>query len=100
VSQEAASPILQPSVLFDRLAGALRLISGIVPSPPVYSVRGDVFPARAGARVKLQTDLDGVWTPAGSGRIVRGGAFSIHVSDPGTYRVLYHGIAGPAITVG
>ena len=95
---DLASVPARPSSLLQRLASVLSLITGI--APPAYAVSGHVFPARPGSVVTVQAESDGDWIAVASGTVARGGGYSIAVADPGTYRVLYNGIAGPRITVG
>jgi stage II sporulation protein D len=90
--------LMQPFSLLDHIAHLLRLITGL--ALPAYAVTGDVFPARPGAVVTVQADNDGAWVAVGSGKLGRGGRYSVPVTEPGTYRVLYRGIAGPQITLG
>ena len=65
-----------------------------------YLVTGTLFPAGRGSRLAVQLRRNGRWTTVGSGRVVRGGRYSIPVAHRGAYRVRFHGTAGPEINVG
>jgi stage II sporulation protein D len=82
------------SSLIEQIFAALRL--------PVttYAVTGSVFPARAGARVTVQSDGGDGWRTVATGAIGAGGGYSIDVARRGEYRVRYDGNTGPEITVG
>jgi hypothetical protein len=65
-----------------------------------YAVSGTVYPVVAGATVTVQCARGGDWMLAASGTASATGRYSIPVSGPGVYRVIYHGIVGPKIAVG
>lgn len=65
-----------------------------------YAVTGTVFPAGPGARVTVEFDPGDAWARIASAPVAADGRYSVRVADPGAYRVLYDGIAGPRITVG
>jgi hypothetical protein len=39
------------------------------------------------------------WRPTGTARLSAAGAFSLKLTAPGRYRVVYQSIDGPAVTV-
>jgi stage II sporulation protein D len=65
-----------------------------------YAVNGTVFPLVPGAAVTVQYNPGAGWSAVASGSVKADGRYSIHVADPGSYRVLYDGTVGPKITVG
>jgi len=65
-----------------------------------YAVSGTVYPVVARATVTVQYDTGSDWMPAASGIPSATGRYSIPVSGPGIYRVIYHGTVGPKIAVG
>jgi stage II sporulation protein D len=79
---------------------------GTAPSAPAQAaavwrlgLSGTITPARRGAWVRVQRRSGGHWktyvlTTAGAG-----GRYSTRVGEPGTYRVLYRGAPGPAVSV-
>jgi stage II sporulation protein D len=63
-------------------------------------VSGSVSPGRRGARYDLQR-LDATsWTTIGHGRLRRGGAWSATVRGAGSYRIVFGGLASPAVVTG
>ncbi|MDE3130801.1 MAG: SpoIID/LytB domain-containing protein, partial [Acidobacteriota bacterium] len=79
------------------LAGALSAVR--LPTNR-YAVTGTVFPVTPHAHVRIQFDPGDGWVSVASGVVAGNGSYSVAVADPGTYRVLYAGIAGPAVSVG
>jgi stage II sporulation protein D len=65
----------------------------------VPALHGGLFPARAGARYAVQELVSGTWRTVMHLRLGPGGTFSTHVGSPGSYRVVYAGLDGPAVTV-
>jgi stage II sporulation protein D len=65
-----------------------------------YAVSGTVYPVVAGTTVTVQYDRGGDWMLAASGSAAATGRYSIPVSGPGVYRVIYRGTVGPKIAVG
>jgi stage II sporulation protein D len=82
------------ALAIDRAIGTLRLPTAR------YAVTGRVFPASLGARVAIQFDAGAGWSTVASGPVSSAGGYSVHVADPGSYRVRYAGTTGPEITVG
>ena len=64
------------------------------------ALHGSVFPGHAGDHYAVQESQSGHWTTIKSLRLATGGAYVATVAGPGTYRVLYRGLTGPAVTVG
>jgi stage II sporulation protein D len=65
-----------------------------------YAVNGTVFPLVPGAGVTVQYNPGAGWSTIATGSVKADGRYSIHVADPGSYRVIYDGTVGPEITVG
>jgi stage II sporulation protein D len=82
------------ALAIDRAIGTLRLPTAR------YAVTGRVFPANPGATVTIQFDAGDGWSTVASGPITSTGGYSVHVADPGSYRVHYGGTTGPEISVG
>jgi stage II sporulation protein D len=70
------------------------LVAGAIPA-----VDGSVFPARAGDPVTIQVRGPGGWKNVASARLDAGGTYSLQVPGPGTYRIVYAGLNGPAVNV-
>lgn len=62
-------------------------------------VSGSVFPAGRGARVRVQHEADGRWVTVATAGLLAGGRYSVAVAYPGSYRVRYGSVTGPAITL-
>ena len=93
------APVEQPP---QRAAG--EGTGGVTPSarmtrfPTIASLAGEVLPARDGERVRIEVRRDGRWsTILTTG--VRGGAYRAAVTQPGTYRAVFRGDAGPAVRI-
>jgi stage II sporulation protein D len=67
--------------------------------PDVGGLSGTVFPARKGARVRIELRLLGRWVPVGETTTDRRGRYRAGVSAAGLYRVRYRGDAGPGVRV-
>jgi stage II sporulation protein D len=67
--------------------------------PDVAGLAGTVFPARKGARVRVERRFHGRWIPAGETTTRRGGRYHAGVTAPGLYRVRYKGDAGPGVRI-
>jgi stage II sporulation protein D len=62
-------------------------------------LEGTISPARAGRWLTVQR-LDGTrWVTATDAHVLRGGRYSVAVSGPGVYRVVYGKAVGPAVRV-
>jgi len=64
-----------------------------------HELQGTTFPAVAGQVVLAQRLITGGWSRAGVSRLTVEGAYDIPVAAPGLYRVVYHGVDGPAVSV-
>jgi stage II sporulation protein D len=67
---------------------------------PRRVVSGNVFPASAGAVIRVQRRTDGRWRSVTSTRAGSGGAYAVKVLAPGVYRAVYAGVAAPSVTLG
>lgn len=79
--------------------GQSALVRGHVANMGGYAVTGTIYPPDPGAGVTVQYRTGRSWFVAGSGIVAADGSYSVPVSGPGVYRVLYGGIVGPKITV-
>jgi stage II sporulation protein D len=79
------------------IAQAKRLHGLLVAVPP--AIRGSVFPARKGSLVTVEVHAGSGWRASSKVRLSAGGAFAVLLPAPGTYRVAYHGVNGPAVEV-
>jgi stage II sporulation protein D len=81
----------------DATGGAQPAAAGPHPSA---TVSGTVVPARRGAEVQIQMRQAGAWKTVASTTVRSGGAYRAGVAQPGTYRAVFSGDAGPGIRVG
>jgi len=68
--------------------------------PPPRGLHGSVFPAPKGAPITIQRSTAGGWRTVRHARITAGGRYSLRLRAAGLYRIVYHDVPGPAITVG
>ena len=66
---------------------------------PRAVVAGSVVPARVGAEVQIQLREGGRWQTVTSTIVRRGGTYRAAVARRGTYRAVFSGDAGPAVTI-
>ncbi len=99
VTMPAHSARELPGVPSRIVAAIVRLVRVPV-GLPTLGVRGRVFPAPGrGARVTVEAvQRGGGWRTVGSAPLT-GGRYALVVPSPGTYRVLYAGLSGPAVSV-
>jgi stage II sporulation protein D len=62
-------------------------------------LRGNVSPARRGERLGIESRVAGRWRSVARVRARSGGAYRLKLHHRGLYRVVWHGLDGPAITV-
>ncbi len=65
----------------------------------VSGLHGTVFPAPTHGRATIQLSTRRGWRTVLHARIGRGGAYDTALPGPGTYRIVYRGLYGPAVTV-
>ena len=65
----------------------------------IGSITGEVLPARLGERVRVQVRRGGRWRGMGSTTARAGGSYRFTVTQPGTYRAVFRGDAGPGVLV-
>jgi stage II sporulation protein D len=70
------------------------LISGAVPG-----LHGTISQARRGAKLTVQQQDSHGWHTVARSTVGAGGSYGLRLSGPGTYRVLYGGLVGPAVVV-
>jgi stage II sporulation protein D len=58
---------------------------------------GQVIPGPPGAAFSVQLRKGGRWQTVAHGHLDSAGAYAVVVARTGTYRVLYHGLAGPTV---
>jgi stage II sporulation protein D len=75
------------------------LVDSLLAEARRSSLHGRVFPATAGSRVSVQKRRRGRWRQLAWARTRRGGYYDVVLPGPGSYRVLYHGLAGETITI-
>jgi stage II sporulation protein D len=61
---------------------------------------GEVLPAQRGMSVMVQRRVNGHWRTVRRAALGRGGSYSIGLTHPGRYRVVYRGLDGPGVSVG
>ncbi len=66
----------------------------------VLAIHGTVFPARKGSVVAIQLHRRQGWRTVKRIRPSARGAYVTSLSQPGSYRAVYRGAAGPALSVG
>jgi stage II sporulation protein D len=71
------------------------LVAGAVPA-----MYGTVFPAHKGDALAVEAAGAHGWTTVMQTHVSDGGAYAVQLPGPGTYRVVYRGIAGPSVNVG
>ena len=64
----------------------------------IASLAGELLPARDGERVRVQARGDGRWHTILSVR-VRAGTYRAAITQPGSYRAVFRGDAGPAVRI-
>jgi stage II sporulation protein D len=69
------------------------------PRSQVPALRGTVFPAPRNARISVQLRTAGGWHTVEQESLGAGGAYAGPILTPGTYRVLYSGLAGPTLAI-
>jgi len=82
----------------DAILALVPLIRELV-AGPARGIHGTVFPARRGEQVRVQREASGRWHMVATTRLAVGGAYGVALSASGTYRVLYNGLDGPAVSV-
>ena len=80
------------------------LVNDLVGGGTVAGVRGTVFPAPPAERtqaatVAIQVSVGHGWRTLTHARLGAGGTYAVTVPAPGTYRVVYRGLDGPAVSV-
>jgi stage II sporulation protein D len=62
-------------------------------------LEGTIAPARTGRWVRVERRVVTRCAPASDARVLRGGRYSVAVSGPGVYRVVYGQAVGPSVRV-
>ena len=58
-----------------------------------------MFPAARGSVVTVQRHTSKGWRRLRRVRIGANGSYALAIASPGSYRVLYAGVGGPAVTL-
>jgi stage II sporulation protein D len=81
------------------ILSVLPIIKAIV-AATVPSIHGSVFPApRARARASVEREVSGTWRALRRVQLSHTGSFEAQLPSAGTYRIVFAGIAGPAVHV-
>ncbi len=64
------------------------------------ALTGTVFPATPGASVTVERRGVSGWSAVTRASVTRSGSYAVRVFGPGLYRVVYHGVAAPAVRIG
>ncbi len=86
-AQEAQAVVALVSLVHQMVAGG------------VPTVQGSVFPAARGAAITLQVKGGRGWRTLSKHKLGAGGGFRLKVPGRGTYRIVYRGLNGPAVSV-
>jgi hypothetical protein len=70
------------------------MVAGGIPT-----LQGSVFPAAPGAAFQLQQRAAHGWRSISKAKLGRGGSFRLKLPARGTYRIVYRGLNGPAVTI-
>jgi stage II sporulation protein D len=84
---EAQAVLALPALVRDLLSGA------------VPGIHGTIYPAPGGAKVAIQESGARGWRTVAHIRARAGGSYGLRLPGPGTYRVVYGGLYGPAVAV-
>jgi stage II sporulation protein D len=95
-TRRAAPAGVDFSWLTAEIAGSL---ASALFAPRVPVIEGRVFPARGGARVAIQQLDRGRWHTTRLISLSAGGRYLYRVPRPGSYRVRFAGLPGPAVNV-
>jgi stage II sporulation protein D len=100
ITTDPALPSIAPqrALRASRLAAAEAAFAAAVRTP--RGIAGNVFPGAKGAHVSVELRTAKGWRTVATSRLGAGGAYAVPLAAPGSYRVLYHGVLGPAVTVG
>jgi SpoIID/LytB domain protein len=71
----------------------------LMPPRAGLAVHGAVFFGRRGEVITVQSARGGRWQTVGHARLGSGGSYGVRVAAPGRYRIVYRGLAGPAVGV-
>ncbi len=62
-------------------------------------IHGTIYPAPRGAKVTIQRGGAHGWHTAARTTVGAAGSYGLRLLGPGTYRVVYHGFDGPAVSI-
>jgi stage II sporulation protein D len=63
------------------------------------ALHGTIFPVQSGAQVQIQQHSSGSWHTVTRCSLQTDGSYQAPLPGPGSYRVVYRGLDGPAVTV-
>jgi stage II sporulation protein D len=81
------------------IAALLPLVKTLV-ARAAKQLAGRVFPAPGGGTVALESETARGGRHAASIKLGKNGAYAVMLPGPGTYRVVYRGLAGPSVSAG
>jgi stage II sporulation protein D len=64
------------------------------------ALTGTVSPASPGASITVERASASGWSLVTRATVTRSGSYAVRVFGPGLYRVVYHGVAAPAVRIG
>jgi stage II sporulation protein D len=101
-AESSRSPAASHDVigLLGEAAAAVSTFAHQLAAPGVPMVSGTVFPGPRGSLLLVQRLSGGHWRTVRRAHLGRGGAYRVRLSGRGSYRVVYQGLAGPAVSVG
>ena len=97
VSHAASSSPRAPALA--RAVTALMTAVGELVADAVPALQGSVFPARKGDPLAIQKAVRGGWRTIADTRLRAGGSYDVALPGAGSYRVVYAGLRGPAVSV-
>jgi hypothetical protein len=70
------------------------MVAGSLPA-----LHGTIFPPTRGAKIAIQLQRHGSWKTVSKVGLTSDGGYRAQLPGAGNYRVVYHGIDGPAIAI-
>jgi stage II sporulation protein D len=91
-------PTVHPALARAPLEAVQAALRALLGAP--RGLQGSVFPADAGKLATVQVRARHGWRALRGLRLGRGGSYAIGLARPGSYRIVYAGVAGPAVRIG
>ena len=92
----APKPAIPPAILDHLRSAAVEAALRAA----TQTLTGEVFPAAKGSVVAVQRHTATGWRTLRRVRVDAGGSYAVPIGAAGRYRVIYAGVAGPAVTLG